>query len=411
MSIEGPQQHPQAETNPYLQLIGGAASKHRLTAVHWELTYRCNEQCTHCYLDVLGPNAEAPGELSTRECLQIVDQLVELGALNISLSGGELLVRKDWYEIARYIRSKRVALRLFTNGILINAQMADRIADLHPYTVEISLYSARPEVHDGITRIRRSWELTTRAARLLREREVRVLLKTPLMQENVKEIEPLQALADEIGASFRLDPTLTTKLTGEVSTLRHRVLFPDLVEYLRPITLPQQWLSRDLQEDHATCGIGTLGLVIDPHGNVFPCTETRIVAGNLRHQPLREIWQESPVWQEMTSLTLGELPVCRTCELRNLCTRCHGLAMVENGDLRGPALVKCREALARRQVLVEQGALQPDFPIPQHLQAYAQQLAEGGPDDLAKLQQALLPSLLEPVLPAPANIVMLEQVF
>src|SRR5581483_9926547 len=58
-------------------------------------------------------------------------------------------------------------------------------------------------------------------------------------------------------------------------------------------------------------------------------------------------------------------------ELLNLCVRCHGLAQVEDGDLRGPALANCREALARRQVLVEKGTLPADYPIPAHLRDYA----------------------------------------
>ena len=386
MSVEGPQQEPQAEVNPYLQILGNAAKAHRLVAVHWELTHRCNERCTHCYLDVLKPNAKVPGELTTEECLDVVDQIVELGAMNVTLSGGEILVRKDWYEIARYARSKRLMVRLFTNGILINPQLADRIAELHPYSVEISLYSARAEVHDQITQIPRSWELTTQSARLLRERGVRVLLKTPLMRENVKELDALRALIDEIGATFRLDPTLTTKVNGDTSTLRHRVAFSDLVEYLRATTQPQHWLNRNVSDESRTCGIGGMALIIDPQGGVFPCTEVRISAGNLRHNSLREIWSESPVWKEMDELTVGELPACRICELRNLCVRCHGVAMVEDGDLRGPAITKCHEALARHQVLVEMKAIHPYYPLPMHLKTDVGLLARQEFDDAVAVQ-------------------------
>jgi radical SAM protein with 4Fe4S-binding SPASM domain len=115
---------------------------------------------------------------------------------------------------------------------------------------------------------------------------------------------------------------------------------------------PALWAGRVVSPDQHTCGMASSALVIDPYGDVFPCVQTRIVAGNVREQSLQTIWQSETLCN-LARLTLNELPVCRTCELRNLCVRCHGLAQVEDGDLRGPASVNCREALARRQVLIE----------------------------------------------------------
>lgn len=370
LSVDGPSTNP--PSGNYLKYLEGQTQKrHRLLSAHWELTYRCNEKCVMCYLDVFAPGAHVPGELTTRECLEIVDQLAELGVLNLTLSGGEILVRRDLFEIAEYARSKRFLLRLFTNGILIKPEIADRIANLHPYAVEISLYSTHPELHDQITRLKHSWELTTRAVRLLRERDIRVVLKTPLMRENVRELDALRALARELGAQFKYDPTITPKDSGSLEPLKHRLTQEDLVWLFRQQVEPEAWVNRRIAPNQGTCGIALNAVAIDPYGNVFPCLQTRRNAGNLRQKSLRSIWQESPVWQELSHLTLDELPVCRTCELRNLCVRCHGLAQAEDGDLTAPALVNCREALARRQVLIEKGGLPEDYPIPAHLQGYA----------------------------------------
>ncbi|MBI2865137.1 MAG: hypothetical protein HYX94_11305 [Chloroflexi bacterium] len=102
---------------------------------------------------------------------------------------------------------------------------------------------------------------------------------------------------------------------------------------------------------------------------MFPCVQLRLPAGNLRERSLRQIWEESPLWLELMHLTMNDLDICRTCELQSLCLRCHGLARLEDGDLRGPARAKCTEALARRQVLMEKGALPQDYPVPRHLSA------------------------------------------
>lgn len=367
MSVEGPASQP-GEANLYEQFVAQSGKAHRLLSAHWELTYRCNEKCTHCYLDVFAPNAIVPGELTTEECLRIIDELAELGVLNLTFSGGEVLARRDFFQLAEYARSKRFLLRIMTNGILIKPAVADRIAALNPYAVEMSVYSTKPEVHEKITRVPRSHELTLRAMRLLRERGIRTVIKTPLMHENVREIHDLRALAQELGAQFRYDITITPKDSGDLSPLKHRMTYEDLVWLFREEYQPGTFQHRELGPDARTCGITQLAIVIDPYGTVFPCIQTRVAAGNLRERPLKEIWQASPVWQDL-NLTLKELPVCRTCELRNICVRCHGIALVEDGDVRAPASVNCREALARRQVLVERGELPADFPIPAHLQA------------------------------------------
>jgi AdoMet-dependent heme synthase len=372
MSVDGPELNP--APNIYNDILAHTQKRHRLLTVHWELTYRCNEKCSHCYLDVFAPNADVPGELTTVECLRLLDEMAELGVLNLTLSGGEIFVRRDFFEIAQYARSKRFLLRLFTNGIMIKPEVADRIAALHPYAMELSLYSTEPAVHDKITRLNRSWELTMRAIRLLRERNLRVLIKTPLMRENVHELNKLKAMADDMGAQFKYDITITPKDTGGLEPLKHRLTYSELVELMRSEIDPSLWIGRTVSDETRTCGISMNSLAIDPYGNVVPCLQTRFNAGNVRSKSLKEIWESSPVWKQVGNLTLGELPVCRTCELNTLCVRCHGLAQSEDGDLRAPAMVNCREALARRQALIDRGVLNVDHPIPAHLRDYAIQV-------------------------------------
>lgn len=389
MSVGGPDMNPYS-ANPYSEILAETQRHHRLLTVHWELTYRCNEKCTHCYLDVFAPRANVPGELTTQECLNIIDQISSAGALNLTLSGGEILVRHDFFEIAEYARSKRLLLRLFTNGILVKPGVADHIAALHPYAVEISLYSTRPEVHDRITQLKHSWELTVRALRLLHERGVRTVMKTPLMRENVDEVDELESLANSLGAGFKYDITITPKDAGGLSPLEHRLAYQQLVELFRVHIDPSQWIGRQVSGDARTCGITLNSLSIDPYGDVFPCLQIRSKAGNLRDKSLREIWESSPVWQQLGALTLNELPVCRTCELRSLCVRCHGLALAEDRDLKGPAKVNCREAMARRQALIDRGDLPADFPIPSHLQDLVHEMKD---------------DLLDAQVPGPANFI------
>ena len=99
--------------NTYSQIVARTRQEHRLFNVLWELTYRCNQRCSHCYLDVLPPGADVAGELTTEECLRVIDALADLGALNLTLSGGEILARRDFFTIAGHARARRFLLRLF----------------------------------------------------------------------------------------------------------------------------------------------------------------------------------------------------------------------------------------------------------------------------------------------------------
>ena len=361
MGVEGPEHQPNS-TNRYAQIVAKTQNERRLFSVHWELTYRCNERCSHCYLDVLPPDGRATGELTNAECVRVLDELAALGVLHLTFSGGEILVRTDFFEIAEYARSNRFLLRLFTNGIAITPAIADRIASLHPYAVEISTYSTRAEIHERITRRPGSFALSIRALRLLRERGVRTVMKTPLMRENVREFHALESLAGDLGARYRYDITLTPKDNGNRAPLDHRLSDDDLLWLFRETLDPARWLDRKIFPGQRVCNIGRNALLIDPNGNVFPCVQLRRHVGNVCEKPLKELWETSPVWSEVDRLTLDELPVCRACEQQMFCVRCHGLAQLEDGELRGPASANCREALARRQVLSEKGALQDDFP-------------------------------------------------
>ena len=342
------------------------ARQHRLLSLHWELTYRCNEVCTHCYLDVFKPNARIAGELTLAQGQHLLDEAASMGALNITFSGGEALVHQEFFALAAYARRKRFAVRLMSNGLLINEHNADRIAQLKTTGVEISLYGADPETHDAITRRRRSWELTTRAFRLLRERGIHTIMKTPLMHDNVRQVHALRQLASELGATFRYDTSLTAKDNGDHAPLRHEMTAEDLAWLLRQEIPADVEPPAPIGEAHRSCSIGMHSLVVDPYGNVYPCIQARIPAGNVLDRPLAQVWQ-SAVFADTSSLTFDELPVCRTCELNMICMRCHATALESTGDMHAPSPANCREALVRREVLIEKGALPADYPIPAHL--------------------------------------------
>lgn len=341
------------QLNTYDQIVLKTKREHRLLSVHWELTYRCNERCTHCYLDVLPPGAQVPGELTTEEAYQLIDQLAELGALTITFSGGELFLRHDAFDICTYARQNGFAIRLFTNGLQLKPAIADRIAALKPVMVELSLYSAEPAVHDTITQVPGSHALTLQAVDRLRERGVRCMVKTPLMRENIHALEAVRALAHAHGASFGYDPNVIPKHTGDLTPLKHRPSDDELLAFYRRHIRVESWEMAPSDDAFRFCGIGLNSLTISPYGDVYTCVGARAYAGNVRRQSLADVWHHAPVWQETRALTLDALPVCATCELQPFCVRCHGTAAFEDGDMLGCSSIAYREARLRRKAYWE----------------------------------------------------------
>lgn len=341
------------QLNAYDRIVRSTKFNHRLLSVHWELTYRCNERCTHCYLDVMPPGAKVPGELSTDEAKAVIDDLAKLGALTITFSGGEVFLRDDIFEIATYARRQGFAIRYFTNAILINEKLADKIAATKPIVVEVSIYGSNAETHDVITQVPNSFDLTWRAIDLLLEHGVKIIIKTPLMRENIEEFDDMQTMARERGVRFQYDSTIIPKHTGDPSPLRHRPTDDQMLNFMRQRVTPDSWSLPEYSDEFRFCGIGMNSLSISPYGEIYTCIGARVSAGNVRHEPMTAIWKESPVWEETSNLTLSELPVCATCELRQFCIRCHGTAAFEDGDMLGCSSVAYREARIRRQAYLD----------------------------------------------------------
>jgi len=95
------------------------------TSAHWSITGRCNLRCRHCYMSA--PEAKY-GELSTAECLRIIDQIEAAGIGSVSLTGGEPLVRSDFWQLISALRQKRIVIRqIYTNGVLITDEWLARL--------------------------------------------------------------------------------------------------------------------------------------------------------------------------------------------------------------------------------------------------------------------------------------------
>src|SRR5438094_1152293 len=317
--------------------------------VHLDVTYRCNERCVHCYLD-----HDDHGEMTTAEIRDILQQLAEAGTFFLTLSGGEVLMRRDFFEILEYARRLAFNVRIKTNGVMIRKSEARRMRDLGVEQVQISIYSRRPEIHDAITKLPGSLKRSIEAIGLLKSQGLKVAIANVLMTVNMGEHAGVQALAQELGVVYTLDPTITPKIDGDTSILNLRIpgselnaVFhnKDLVGNVEEFCAPPPQPGEDIMEGYP-CSAGHTAAYITPYGDVFPCVQFPLPSGNVRRQKFIDIWRNSPQLAEVRSIHARDLPVCSTCPHMVSCSRCPGLAYME-GNMRGPSTADCEKSFQR----------------------------------------------------------------
>jgi len=330
-----------------------ALAKNIPLSVQLDLTYRCNERCVHCYLD-----HDDHGEMTTAEIKRLLDEMADAGVFILTLSGGEIFLRKDFFEILEYARWQRqFCVKLKTNAIMIRQSEAARLREIGVESIQISIYSHRPEVHDAITLVPGSLQRSLDAARFLKSQGLRVIFANVLMVQNLEDYQGVRALANEMGVECTLDPTVTPMMDGDRSILSlgvdHNALhnvFRDEglvgnVDEFCTIAVP----GDDNSLASLPCSAGHTACYVSPYGEVFPCVQFPFPTGNVRKERFLDIWRYSERMNDVRSIRLKDLTTCTSCTHVTSCTRCPGLAFME-GNMRGPSSQDCEKSFARTGV-------------------------------------------------------------
>jgi heme d1 biosynthesis radical SAM protein NirJ len=162
--------------------------------VIWNLVRRCNLTCMHCYS--ISTDIDFPGELSTEEVFRVMEDLKAARVPALILSGGEPLLRKNIFEIAALAKALGFYTGLSTNGTLIDAPLADRIAATGFDYVGISLDGLR-ETHDRFRKKAGAFDQALDGIRLCRDRGVKVGMRFTVTQDNAAELPALLDLAEQ----------------------------------------------------------------------------------------------------------------------------------------------------------------------------------------------------------------------
>lgn len=295
-----------------------------------ELTHRCPLQCGYCSnpLELIAREEE----LSTEDWFSVFDQARALGALQVHMSGGEPLGRKDLPELVSHVNSLGCYVNLVTSGVgLTEARLADLVSRGVDH-VQLSVQDAEREGNDRIAGIR-AYDRKLVAAELVRKVGVPLTVNTVLHRQNLDNVGGLIALAEKMGAQ-RLE-LANTQYYGWA--LRNRAALLPTKEQLAaadPVVEAAQarlagrmeiiYVIADYHEAHpkpCMYGWGARQLTVAPNGNVLPCPAATVIADleieNVRDRPLAEIWHESSSFNAFRGTDWMKEP-CRTCPRKEI---------------------------------------------------------------------------------------------
>ena len=339
----------QSRPKPPAALRGGLKGP----VVIWNLVRRCNLTCKHCY--ATSADKDFPGELSTGQVFEVMDDLKSFGVSVLILSGGEPLLRPDIFDISRRAKEMGFYVGLSTNGTLITEDNIRAIADMNYNYVGISIDGMR-ETHDRFRRKQGAFDESMRGIQLCQEQGIKVGLRFTLTQDNAAELPDLLQLLETRnidkfylshlnyagrGNKNRKDD-LHHRMTRDAmdllfATCRDQIGRGLNIEYVTGNNDADgvyllQW-TRDHLPDRADkleqmlirWGGNASGVNIsniDNLGNVHPDTMWwDYTIGNVKERPFSEIWQDTsdPL---MAGLKQKPRPVegrCARCQYQAIC--------------------------------------------------------------------------------------------
>jgi radical SAM protein with 4Fe4S-binding SPASM domain len=321
--------------------------------IQFELTYRCNLRCGHCYCQCLGSQTI---ELSTPQIKKILDDLRREGGFWLSFTGGEPLLRKDFLEIYAHAKKKGFLVTIFSNGLLWTDALIRALKKSPPYSVEITVNGITPNTYEAITGVPGSFALIQEKMGLLFKSGLPVVVKSNLMKLNQAEVPRIKQWVERHAGKphrrhfFKYDYFLYPRLNGDKAPLAGRLSFDEIKAVVSKNADMRRQLDEELggsfpllerSADHLyQCTSWQDHLFINPAGQARFCLFSNNFSFDALRYPAREAMLK--VFAAVAQKRFKTRSRCRTCRLRAICNWCPAKAKLETGSEEGRVEHYCR---------------------------------------------------------------------
>ncbi len=334
--------------------------------ISWNLTYRCNLRCEHCYLDagakkewkVNSPAFADRGELSTQKCLEVFDEIALFApeALVI-LTGGEPLLRPDILDLIARGSERKLWTVAGTNGVLITASLARLLKEKGLRGLALSLDALDPATHDRFRRVEGAWNNTVEGARILNGEGLPFIVQTTVGRHNHRDIARIaefacKSMEARVFNLYFLVPSGRGQYVTDLEPAEYEVVLAELMEIQKRYEgrmvvnakcaphfsrylferEPASKFLKSFRGGAGGCPAGTQYLGIRPNGDVTPCPYLPLFGGNLQSAGLKDIWEGSDLFRRIRARNeLGGR--CGNCEFSGRCGGCRARAYSALGDV------------------------------------------------------------------------------
>lgn len=341
-----------------------------ISTLQFELSSRCNERCIHCYI----PNAKKNHgiDMPLHKVKSIIDEFADMGGINITLSGGEVLLHHDLVSILKYCREKDLKITLLSNLISLTLDHVKIFKEVNISLIQVSLYSMDPVKHDIITTVKGSWEKTKNAIELLVANNIPVQISCPLMKANKEGYKEVLKYAQSLKIKAQTDYIMMAQSDLNTSNLSNRLSVDEIGNIIREIALndidykesiltnlppsTHRDITPEKFKDAPLCSVGYDNCCIAANGDVYPCAGWQdYILGNIYRQTLKDIWENSERVKQLRKITQKSFPQCLECDALDYCARC----LVRNYNESGGDMFKinqhfCNVAHINKKILEEE---------------------------------------------------------
>ncbi len=325
--------------------------------VFWEITWRCNLNCIHCYSSS-GSRGASVTELSTNEAIALLHELRDAGVHRVIIGGGEPLIRPDLFEIIGAGTKAGLNVVLVSNGTLFSEERCNEFLRSGLSDVAISIDGSNPEIHDGFRNCKGAFNKTIENCKRLIAKGVKVHVQTSVSRNNISDIARIIELCIGMGVTSWSAKFLMP--AGRAKGVSNVCLEPSEFESFRNLLenpesgfrdrisigeLPSNYSfdysleKKETSDGPLSCGAGVTTCGITPDGRLLACSylqDEAWISGRVPPRRLSETWRKSKIFDPFRKLMRSSLSECINCRHFDLCKGgCRARAYLSRGDFFG----------------------------------------------------------------------------
>ena len=297
-------------------------TEYRLTRIHVDVSGFCNEHCVHCYIPDKFKNKAMLSEVFER----ILEQGRACNVLNITISGGEPMLNPNFLDFVKSCRCDNFSVNLLSNLTLLTDEMVAEFEKSPLLSVQTSLYSMAPEVHDSITNSKGSFAKTKRAIEVLYKHNIPMQINCPIMKLNKDSYQGVLDWAKSLNIEASSDYMLFGCFDGSGKNLQCRLELSEVEEVIRNEKQNQVQAKEHQyspESDSSICPVCSSSICVSHLGDVYPCEGWQsLILGNIMENTIYQIWEESPVVHKLRNLSIRDFPKCQSCADKDFCSIC-----------------------------------------------------------------------------------------